>query len=72
MQICILVGRVLLAGLAWVRGWASATRWANFEVRNFQTWTNGWASGTSWASSTGWASESEPETCIFELNLVVF
>jgi len=28
-----------------------------------------WASG--WASDTSWASESEPKTCIFELNWVV-
>jgi len=28
-----------------------------------------WAHG--WASATSWASESEPETCIFELNWVV-
>jgi len=56
----------ILVGLAWVSGWASATRWSNFQVRNFHTWTSGWASVTSWAS------ESEPETCIFELNWVVF
>jgi len=31
------VGRVLLIGRAWASGWTSATRWTNFEVRNFQT-----------------------------------
>jgi len=54
MQIRTLDGRVLLVGLAWVSGWASATCWANFQVRNFQTWTNGWGSGTSWASVSQW------------------
>jgi len=41
------VGRVLLVELAWASGWDSATRWTNFQVRNFQTCTNGWAGGTS-------------------------
>jgi len=59
MQIRILVRRVLLAGLAWVSGWASATRWANFQVRNFQTLTNGWTSGTSWASVSQWLGECD-------------
>jgi len=27
---------VLLAGLAWVSGWASTACWANFQVRNFR------------------------------------
>jgi len=69
---------VLLAGLAWASGWASATRWANFQVRNFQTWTSGWRVvlagrewATGWTSAISWASESEPEICIFELNWVV-
>jgi len=33
--------RVLVAKRAWASGWASATRWANFQVRNFQTQANG-------------------------------
>jgi len=31
----------------------------------------GRAGASGWASATSWASESEPETCIFELNWVV-
>jgi len=30
--------------------WVSNTRWVNFQVRNFQTWTTGWASATNYAS----------------------
>jgi len=34
--------------------WASNSCLANFQVRNFQTWTN------------GWASKYGPETCVLE------
>ncbi|QCE12077.1 hypothetical protein DEO72_LG10g3317 [Vigna unguiculata] len=76
-EIRILVGRVLLVGLAWASDWASATRWANFQgtsrpvpmAERVVLVGRAWASG--WARATSWASESEPETCIFELNWVV-
>ncbi|QCE15217.1 hypothetical protein DEO72_LG11g2226 [Vigna unguiculata] len=35
----------------------SQTRWANFQVRKFQSWTSGWASATSWASIGQWLGE---------------
>jgi len=57
MEIHKLFGRVLLTEQAWASGWASATRWTNFQVRNFQTWTSGWASGTIWASMGQWLGE---------------
>ena len=56
MQIRILAGRVLLAGLISKSGTSRPGPVA------------GRAGASGWASATSWASESEPETCIFFLS----
>jgi len=58
-------GLVLLAGLIFKSGTSRPGPVTGRVVLAGQAWAIGWTSATSWAS------ESELETCIFELNWVV-